>query len=218
MSLEGSNELSDLARALANLDEERVQTSLDRCFEQNVPAHVIIEELSAGMNAVGRRYKEGDYYLAELVFSGELFSSAMARVKPLLENETESRARGRVVLGTVKDDIHDLGKNIVRTLLECSGFQVIDLGVDVPPEKFIEAIRDSGALLVGMSVLLTTAFPSMQRTLDAISEAGLRERVRIMIGGAVTNEKIREQMGADYHGKDASVAVEIAEQVFGSLD
>lgn len=209
-----SKNLTKLAGAIAKMEENRVDEILTRYLDEKVPPLEIIREMSAGMEEVGRLYKEGEYFLAELVFSGEIFKNAMGRVKPLLGDSEKLETSGKVVLGTVKDDIHDLGKNIVATLLECAGFEVIDLGVDVPPEKFVEALRDSGAPLVGMSILLTTAYESLKNTVDAIRDAGLREKVKIMIGGAVTNEKITDQMGVDYHGQDASSGVEIAREVF----
>lgn len=213
MPLKKPENLTELASALAGLEEGRFHELLERCLTEEIPPLTIIEAMSAGMEEVGRLYKEGQYFLAELVFSGEMFKGAMHRVKPLLSDTEKDRKSGRIVMGTVKDDIHDLGKNIVITMLECSGFEVIDLGVDVPSETFVEAIRTNEPDLVGMSILLTTAFGSMEKTIADIGRAGLRERVRIMIGGAVTNERIREQMRADFHGQDASVAVEIARKV-----
>ena len=214
MPAKKSKKLTELAESIAKMEERKVEEILGRYLEEKMPPLRIIQEMSAGMEEVGRLYKKGEYFLAELVFSGEIFKSAMDRVKPLLGDSDKLETSGKVVLGTVKDDIHDLGKNIVGTLLECAGFEVIDLGVDVPPEKFVEALRDTGAPLLGMSILLTTAFESLQATVDAISKAGLRDRVKIMIGGAVTTKKITSQMSVDYHGQDASSGVDIAREVF----
>jgi len=213
MPEEKPSHLTDLSTALSTLDEARFNKILDQCLTRETPPLDIIQAMSAGMEEVGRLYKEGEYFLAELVFSGEVFKGAMEQVKLLLGDTKEVRTSGKVLMGTVKDDIHDLGKNIVITMLECSGFHVIDLGVDVPSEAFVEAIRAGEPDLVGMSILLTTAFGSMAKTIEDIGRAGLRKKVRIMIGGAVTNEKIREQVNADFHGRDASVAVEIAARV-----
>jgi methylmalonyl-CoA mutase cobalamin-binding domain/chain len=153
----------------------------------------------------------------ELVYSGDIFKNAMARVSPLIKAGDGPGSKGTVVIGTVKDDMHDLGKNIVATMLECAGFTVVDIGVDAPTEKFVGAIRESGARLVGMSVLLTTAFNSMKETIAAIENAGLRSGVSIMIGGSVTSEKIRVEMGADFHGNNAADAVDIARSLYSRI-
>jgi len=210
MLVEGSEYLTELAGTVAQLEEARFNQLLDECLTREIKPLQIIEAMSAGMEQVGRLYNEGEYFLAELVYSGEVFKSAMNRVKPLLGKTEEVPKSGRIVMGTVKDDIHDLGKNIVATMLDCSGFDVIDLGVDVPSERFVEAIRANEPDLVGMSILLTTAFGSLEKTIADIGRAGLREKVRIMIGGAVANERIRKQMNADFVGQDAPAAVEIA--------
>ncbi|MCX5851738.1 MAG: cobalamin-dependent protein, partial [Deltaproteobacteria bacterium] len=138
---------------------------------------------------------------------------AMKRVKPHLV-EGDDMHHGECVMGTVEGDIHDLGKNIVSTLLECSGFRVIDLGVDVPPARFVEAVGDSRARLVGMSLLLTTAIDSMGTTIKALTEAGFRDHITIMIGGAPTSERFRSEIGADFYGRDAVEALAIARRVY----
>jgi 5-methyltetrahydrofolate--homocysteine methyltransferase len=137
----------------------------------------------------------------------------MTKIKPYIKAKNSIPA-GRLIIGTVQGDIHDLGKNIVVMLLECAGFSVIDLGVDVPPEKFVEAVKNSGAVLVGMSLLLTTAIDAMRATIHALSEAGYRERIKIMIGGAPTNERLKNAIGADFYGRDAVEAVAIAKRFF----
>jgi len=211
--VESNSELTELGKAIANLEEDKTYEILDRYLADSVPPLEIIDELSAGMDEVGKLYKEGEYFLSELVFSGEIFKGAMAKVKPLIETGSGRESSGKLIVGTAKGDIHDLGKNIVITLLECAGFEVIDLGVDVPAEKFVEAVRESGAPLVGLSALLTTAFNSMRETMEAIRNAGLRERVKVMIGGGSTSDKLREQIGADFYGRDATEAVDIAKSV-----
>ncbi|MBI5843639.1 MAG: cobalamin B12-binding domain-containing protein [Deltaproteobacteria bacterium] len=207
-----------LASALAGLEENSVESVLEKCIENDIPPLTIIDGLSKGMEEVGNLYRQGEYYLSELVYSGDIFNKAMGRVKPLIPKGAAGvRSSGMVVMGTVKNDVHDLGKNIVVTMLECSGFTVHDVGVDAEPEKFVEALKRSGARLVGMSVLLTTAFGSLQSTIDAVKEAGLGERVKTVIGGAVVNEDIRKKMGADYFGADAIQAVDIARKVYSEV-
>ncbi len=214
--MQTSQLLSELTEAIADLNEQTVLTCLDHCLARSVPAREIIGTMSAGMEKVGRRYKEGVFFLSELVFAGEIFRNAMERLRPLIGDAKALRQKEKVLVGTVKDDIHDLGKNIVIMMLESAGYEVIDLGVDVPPERFLAAIRDSGARLVGLSVLLTTAFASLKSTVDRITSAGLRDRVKIMIGGSCTSERTRDQVGADYYGSSAVAAVDIAEEVFSS--
>lgn len=208
------NPMTDLAEALARLDEQKVEELISSRFKNNADPLSIVDEMSAGMDEVGRLYKEGEYYLSELVFSADIFKKAMSRLQPLIAAGGGKESAGTIVLGTVKDDIHDLGKNIVATLLECAGFTVKDVGVDAPPEAFVDALKSTGAPLLGLSILLTTAFGSLESTISAVREAGLRDRVKIMIGGAVTNEAIREKMGADYYGADAAAAVDLAKAVF----
>lgn len=214
MGLDNDKNLRGLAKAFADLKEEETYEILERCVAGNTPSLQIIHHLSAGMDEVGRLYKEGDYYLSELVFSGEIFKNAVARIKPLIEAAGCSKSSGTLIMGTVAGDIHDLGKNIVITLLTCAGFEVIDLGVDVPGEMFVETVKASGAPLVGLSTLLTTSFSSMQDIINALTKAGLRGKVKIMIGGSSTSERLKEQIGADYYGRDATDAVTIAKQIF----
>jgi methylmalonyl-CoA mutase cobalamin-binding domain/chain len=211
--MEKENKLTEIGTALAGLNEDTVEELLNQYLSEKIPPHKIIEDMTSGMDEVGRLFKEGEYFLSELIFAGEIFKAAMEKIKPLLNDEKPNKAKGKIVMGTAQGDIHDLGKNIVITLLECSGFEVIDVGVDASPDKFIEAIKISDATLVGMSALLTTTYESMASTINEISQAGLREKVKIMVGGGVVDEKIKIQIGADFYGKHAAEAVEIAKKV-----
>ncbi len=206
--------LSELAHYMVNLQEDKLIELLDSYISSGMKPEKIIAELSMGMEEVGRLFKEEKYFLSELVYSGNIFKDAMAKLTPLFKtSDTSVRSNGKVVVGTVKDDIHDLGKDIVVTMLECASFEVVDLGVDVPAEKFVDAIKTSGASLVGMSVLLTTAFKSLNSTIDAICEAGLRKDVKIMVGGGCITEKLVMEMEADFYGQDAVQAVDIAKGI-----
>jgi methylmalonyl-CoA mutase cobalamin-binding domain/chain len=138
----------------------------------------------------------------------------MNRLDPLLEGIQKKDSIGNVVIGTVKGDIHDIGKNIVSTLLRGSGFEVVDLGVDVSTEKFIEAIKESGAKVLGMSALLSTTYPEMKNVVNAINEAGLREYVKIIIGGAPVNEQVRQFTGADYYAEDAVIGINLCKEIY----
>ena len=190
--------LSELTRSIVDLKEDRAFECLDILIAEKMPPLDIIDALSSGMEGVGERFKNGEYYLSELIFSGDIFKESMEMVKPLMEASGGREYSGKVIIGTVEGDIHDIGKNIVIMLLECGGFEVVDLGVDVPSDKFVEAIRDSGAKVVGLCALLTTAFEAMINTVDGIAQAGLRDEVTIMIGGGFTSEMVREKVGADF--------------------
>lgn len=204
--------MNQLAQAFSALEEERVYQIIDEYLAMPGDPLMIVDELSKGMEKVGRLYKDGEYALGELIYSGEIFKGAMERVTPFIKVGNDMPA-GRIIMGTVMGDIHDLGKSIVTTMLECSGFSVIDLGVNVPAERFVEAVKDSGAKLVGMSLLLTTAMDAMRETIQSLEKAGLRDCVKIMIGGAPTSERLRDEIGADFYGRDAIEAVAIARHV-----
>ncbi len=203
-----------LSRSLLELEEDNVFEKVDLLLSEDGEPMEIISALIAGMEDVGKRFKAGDYFLSELIYSGEIFKQAMDKVRPLLGDKQNELSRGKVIIGTVKDDIHDLGKNIVITMLECAGYETIDLGVDVPPEKFTDAIKSSGASLVGLSLLLTTGYDSLRKCVKAIKESDPGGTVRVMIGGSVTDETLREEIGADFYGADATAAVDIAREVY----
>lgn len=162
------------------------------------------------MEAIGNGFEAGEYFLPDLIMSGEILGQIAELVKPRLEEGARGRGLGKVLIGTVAGDIHDLGKNIVVFLLEVNGFEVIDLGVDVAAERFVEEIRSQSPDVVGMSCLLTIAYDAMRNTVDAISEAGLRDKVKIMVGGGTVDEQVRGYVGADAFGADAVAAVSLA--------
>lgn len=209
-------EQKSLSQALADLNEEELKSIVKEKLEGGVPAVEILTGCQAGMLEVGNRYQTGEYFLAELVYAGEIMKDIMADLGPMLEGEPESEGKlGKVVIGTVKGDIHDLGKDVVILTLHGAGFEVIDLGVDVAPEKFVAAIKESGATVVGMSVFLTMAYQSAADTVNAIEEAGLRDKVSIMIGGGPVTELVREKTGCDFYGKDAADGLQYALEVVG---
>ncbi len=172
---------------------------------------VLNEGLIAGMNVVGKRFKEGEYFVPEVLIAARAMNFGMSIIEPLfLESGIEPA--GRVVLGTVKDDIHDIGKNLVAMMIKGSGFEVIDLGHDVPPDKFVEAASD-GVDAVLMSSLLTTTMPNMTNTIEAIKNAGIRERLIIMVGGAPLSDRYAKEIGADGFAPDAATAVEVLQNL-----
>jgi len=164
------------------------------------------------MDIVGQRYEKGTYFLPELMLAGEMLTQITDIIKPELAKMPEVKRHGKVVIGTVAGDIHDIGKNVVSFMLDVNGFDVLDLGVDVPAQKFVEAIGDFEPQVVGLSGFLTLAFDAMKATVDAIKEAGLRDGVKIMIGGGQVNETIQEYVDADAYGRDAMAGVSLAKK------
>ena len=206
--------MNELANALRDLDEKKVYALVDEKINQGVSALDIIDECNEGMVAVGELFSEKKYFISQLIFSAEILKTVMNRLDPLLEGTSKKDPVGNVVIGTVKGDIHDIGKNIVSTLLRGSGFKVVDLGVDVSTEKFIEAIKESGAKVLGISALLSTTYPEMKNVVNAINEAGLREYVKIIIGGAPVNEQVRQFTGADYYAEDAVIGINLCKEIY----
>jgi len=166
------------------------------------------------MEMIGSKYENGEYFIAELIMSAEIFKEALELVKPRLL-KTELKPLGRVVIGTVQGDVHDIGKNIVATLLEAAGFEVYDLGVDVAPERFVEMIKEVNSHVVCMSGLLTSSFEGMKKTVDAIKRAGLRGKVKIIVGGNPVGERIGKYVGADAWVNDATEGVRIVKRWVG---
>ncbi len=206
--------MGELSEALRDLDEKKVYALVDEKINQGVSALDIIEECNQGMIAVGELFSDNTYYLSQLIFSSEILKTVMSRLDPLLVGTPKKEAIGNVVIGTVKGDIHDIGKNIVVTLLRGTGFEVLDLGVSVPSEKFVEALKSSGARVLGMSALLSTTYPEMKNAVDTIHTAGLREQVKIIVGGAPVNEQVRQFAGADYYAEDAVAGINLCKEIY----
>ena len=180
--------------------------------DQMSPENVLKDGLIAAMQEVGDRFEKGEFFVPEMLISARAMKEGMAILKPLLQQQGV-KAIGKVVIGTVKGDLHDIGKNLVGMMLEGAGFEVIDLGTDVSPEKFIQAIKDHGANLVGLSALLTTTMLSMKSIIAAMQTAGLRAKAKVIIGGAPVTEAFAREIGADGYGQDASHAVRVAKQL-----
>lgn len=205
-----------LVEALANCREEEVHSIVREMSARGVPPVEIVAACNRGMAALGSRFESGDCFLPELMFGGMVMKTVLEQLKPLLGSGQQVRSLGTVVMGTVQHDVHDIGKDIVVTMLRGVGFDVIDLGVDVPPASFVEAIRQHRPQVVGMSILLTTCYRSVSATVEAIQQADLRQQVRIMVGGAAASDLLREVSGCDYYGKTAVDGVNFANQVAGS--
>lgn len=207
--------MSKLVDAFRELDENLVYKIVDEEIKKGVPAVDIVEQCNQGLVEVGNLFSSGEYFLTELMFSAEIMKAVMEKIKPLLSNDGDGDSKGKVIIGTVKGDIHDVGKNIVVSLLQCHGFEVEDLGVDVPVQKFVDAVRNSDAKVLGMSALLNTTYPVMKQVVDALQEAGLRDKVRVIVGGTITSEKVREYAGADEFATQAMKGIEFCNQVYG---
>ena len=178
-------------------------------LEQKVDPVEIIKQANEGIVAVGDLFSAGEYFLTELMFSAEIMQGIMKKVEPLLlESGAVQQSAGTVIIGTVAGDIHDIGKNIVINLLSSNGFKVIDLGVDVSAEKFVEAVKkNDDAKVLGLSALLNSTYPEMKTVIDALKEAGLRDKVKVIIGGTICTEVVREFTGADAFATDAVTGV-----------
>ena len=207
--------MDELGQALRDLDEKRVHSLVEEKIRNGVPVVEIVRACNEGMVAIGELFSECKYFISELIFSAEILKTVMKRLEPLLQERVSSESPGKVVIGTVKGDIHDIGKNIVTTLLRGSGFEVIDLGVDVPAEKFVAAIEETGARVLGLSALLNLAYPEMKHVVDEVTRAGLKDRVKIVIGGTPVNEQVRQFTGADFYAADAVAGIRICKQIYG---
>ena len=192
----------------ADAVKENIQISLDAGLDPNL---ILNEGMIGAMREVGQRFEAGDFFVPEMLISARAMQGGMALLKPHLQ-KGGVQSSGKVVIGTVKGDIHNIGKDIVVNLLRAANYDVCDLGVDVPPQKFVEAVADTGATVVGLSGLLTVAFDSMKETADALAAAGLRPNVRVMVGGGSITEKVQHYTGADAWGADAQSAVSLCNQ------
>ncbi len=209
------SDAGSLAEALAGCDEQRVKTLVQEKLQGDVPAAEILAECNQGMVQLGNRFASGECFIPELMFGGMIMKSVSADLGEAIESTGPAEPVGKVVMGTVLHDVHDIGKDIVVMMLRGIGFEVIDLGVDVAPEKFVEAIREHRPQVAGLSVLLTTCFQSVSDSVEAIRKAGLRDEVSLMVGGAAASDLLAEKSGCDFYGKTAVDGVKFAGQVVG---
>ena len=207
--------MDELAQAIADLQEEKAVQLATVRLEQGMDATEVLANCQEGMVRVGKKFDDGDYFLSELVFSGSIFKRIAAMVEQKFEGEGRGEmppSRGTVVIGTVQGDLHDLGKSIVVMLLQGAGYRVEDLGVNVPSERFVQALQETGAGVLGMSALLTTSFKSMRHVVEQVEQSGLRDRVKIMIGGGVVDESCLPFVKADAQSQNAFEAVAFCDQ------
>ena len=204
-----------LADALAGCWEDQVKALIKEQIDAGVPPVDIVAQCNRGMAELGERFAREECFIPELMFGGMIMKSVAADLAPLLEGVEEAEPVGKVVIGSVQYDVHDIGKDIVIMMLRGMGFEVIDLGVDVAPEKFVEALREHKPAVLGMSVLLTTCYKSVVATVEAVKEAGLRDTVSLMVGGAAAGELLKENAGCDFYGKSAVDGAKHAAAVVG---
>ena len=201
-----------LVEAMGELDEDRVKEILQEVMDAGgAEAQKAMDACQEGMNIVGKNFEEGEYFVGDLIYAGELMSDAVEILKEALINEDNSGPKTKMILCTVKDDLHDIGKNIVKVLLENYSFDVIDLGKDVPPETILEAVQEQDVKLVGLSALMTTTVVSMEETIKLLRKEA--PDCKVMVGGAVLNQDYADMIGADFYGKDAMQSVYYAQKL-----
>jgi len=194
---------SSLAEGIAEIDKEKVLDEVKRRVSRKEDPIRIVEECRDGMRVVGDRYQKGEYFLAELLLSAEIFRQAMEIVEPYLAKIRPPKPRGKVVLATLKGDIHDLGKNLLAILLKTRGFEVYDLGVDVDPVRVVEKVKEVKPEFVGFSALISAAFDSMKTAVEMFEKEGLRKKLKVMVGGGITTPLVKDYIGADFQTLDA---------------
>jgi 5-methyltetrahydrofolate--homocysteine methyltransferase len=196
--------------ALVGCDEKKVLDLVQNALEEGIKAKEILNHgLIAGMDVVGEKMENEDMFIPEVLMAAKIMSAAVSILKPLLAEEDMS-AMGRIIIGTVKGDLHDIGKNLVAMMLESAGFEVYNLGVDISPDQFVSEITDRNANMICLSALLTTTMPMMQQTIDAVVKSGFRDRVKIMVGGAPVTQDYATEIGADGYAPDAGSATKLA--------
>lgn len=206
----------DIKKSLVELDDVKVKELIQKALEEGVsPMEIIEKALRPAMVEIGDKFEQGEYFLAELVVAGDIFKEVMDEiiVPELRKRGGEVSKLGTVVIGTVRGDLHDIGKSIVASMLSAAGFEVVDLGVDVPPEKFVEAVKKHNADIVGMSALLTTTMLEMKNVIEALKKEGIRSKVKVIVGGAPITPEFAKEIGADAYAKDAVEAVEVCRRL-----
>jgi dimethylamine corrinoid protein len=211
----GAEMKEELVTALVKLERDKVLGMVTQRIEAGEDPLGILEDCRQGMTAVGDLFQQGDYFLAELLLSAEIFKGAVAILQPRLAGARPSKSPAKVVLATLRGDIHDLGKNILATLLQAQGFEVHDLGVDVPAPAVLDKVKEVRPDFVGFSALITTAFAAMKEAADLLQQAGVRDGLKLMIGGGVTTPLVKDYVGADFQTLDAMEGVNYCLNVVG---
>ncbi len=208
-----------LSEAIVALDKEAVLAAAQEEVDADRDPLELVDEARQGLEEVGEKFDRGEYFLMELMRAAQIFQSAAEIINPKIQEKYGSvSSRGKVLLGTVAGDIHDLGKNIVKVLLECRGMEVVDLGVDVPVETFVEKIKEVKPDVVGLSALLTASIPQMKETIEAMGAAGLREEVKVVVGGGIVGEVQISEVKADHATTDANEGIKVIDQWIEAQD
>ena len=203
--------LEEIKDCILTFDRAKLKTKIEEAIEAKIDPQVILNEgLIAAMEQVGRQFEAGEFFIPEMLLAGRTMQDGLTALKPHLVGK-DMQSKGKIIMGTVKGDLHDIGKNLVGMMLEGAGFEVIDLGVDIPAEKFVETLqKNKDAKILALSALLTTTMSNMEPTITALSKAGIRKDVKVMVGGAPLSESYAKQIGADGYAPDASRAVNVA--------
>ncbi len=210
--------LKKLAQAVIDGEPEDAEELAQQALDQGLdPLTCINEGLSKGIDRVGELFASGEYYLPDLIIGGEAMTNALAILEPALAGDQGREIAGQVVLGTVEGDLHEIGKTLVGTLLTANGFKVIDIGIDKPASEFVAAVKETGATLIGASALLTTTIPEQGKIIEALEKAGLRDKVKVMIGGAPVTQAWADKIGADGYAEDAIGAVAVAKKLVEAM-
>jgi methylmalonyl-CoA mutase cobalamin-binding domain/chain len=207
-----SDILGAVRDTILNLDVNKAEEAVDEALKKGVPALKILNEMAEAMRVMGKRYEDMEVFLADLIMAAEVFNKGMKVLKPLLADVPKTTLSATVVIGTAKGDIHDIGKNIVTTMLTAAGLQVHDVGVDTPPERFIEKLREVDGQILAMSALLSTSAENIGEVMELLEKESMRKKVKVMIGGAAVSEALAKDVGADAYGEEAVDAVEICKR------
>jgi 5-methyltetrahydrofolate--homocysteine methyltransferase len=210
-----SDQYKSIYQGVMEGDQDAVKENVTKALEAGLNAEEILNEgMISAMTEVGRLFEEGEFFVPEMLIAARAMQGGMAILQPALA-EADVQPKGKVAIGTVKGDLHDIGKNLVAMMLEGAGYEILDLGTDVPPEKFLEAAKTQNVDVVALSALLTTTMPSMADTVEALDDGGLRDKVKVIIGGAPVTTEYAEKIGADGYSPDASQAVRVTNQLLG---
>jgi 5-methyltetrahydrofolate--homocysteine methyltransferase len=201
---------SEIKRQLIEFDIDGIKVNVQNALDDGVAPLELVDALGDAMKDVGDKYESGEFFFSELIMAGETMKEAMEVLKPAMTAD-DVKSKGKVVIGTVKGDLHDIGKDLVVSLLVAAGVEVIDVGVDVPAEKFVEAVKNEGAKVVGLSALLSTTITYTKEVVEALKEAGVRDQVKIIVGGAAATDELAKEMGADACAADAVLGVRMVE-------
>jgi methanogenic corrinoid protein MtbC1 len=204
-----------LVKFLSDLQEPEALELVEKALEKGDDPMKLLGDTQEAMAIVGKKFASGEYFIPDLIFSGEILKQIVQKLEPHLKKGGQVKKLGKVIVGTVAGDIHDIGKDLVVFMLDVNGYEVTDLGIDVPVQKFVDAVKNTGSTVVALSGFLTLAFDTMKETVEALTKAGLRDKLKIMVGGGQIDEIVRKYIGADAFGKDAIEAVKLANSWIG---